>query len=238
LKFDSEANLQTWLSSTERNNLLEQAAAFTDEYHIRVVRTGFDQWFEVGVAGASSPPAWRQNMIVLLMLYPVVFLITAWLEHPFLVGQLKMLHWSALFVDNVVSVFLLSVVVSWASRRFDWWLRPAGRDPKREIAGVALVLSFYALSWPRSGNTNCTSGGHGDFSTAIDALRTSSMTLIYIVTKDAHDVDDMVMRACKLAGREGFAKAQDRIIIVAGVPFGTPGATNMIRIAVLDADSK
>jgi hypothetical protein len=145
LKFDSEANLQTWLNSTERKNLLEQAAAFTDEYHIRIVRTGFDQWFEVGVAGASSPPAWKQNMIVLLMLYPVVFLITAWLEHPFLVGQLKMLHWSALFVDNVVSVLLLSVVVPWASRRLDWWLRPAGRDPKREIAGVALVLSFYAL---------------------------------------------------------------------------------------------
>jgi hypothetical protein len=62
-----------------------------------------------------------------------------------LVGQLKILHWSALFVDNVVRVLLLSVVVSWASRHFDWWLRPAGRDPKREIAGVALVLSFYAL---------------------------------------------------------------------------------------------
>ena len=59
-----------------------------------------------------------------------------------------------------------------------------------------------------------------------------------VVTKDAHDVDDMAKRACKLAGREGFAKAQDRIIIVAGVPFGTPGATNMIRIAVLDVDSK
>jgi pyruvate kinase len=59
-----------------------------------------------------------------------------------------------------------------------------------------------------------------------------------VVTKDAHDVDDMAKRACKLAGREGFAKPQDRIIIVAGVPFGTPGATNMIRIAVLDAVSK
>jgi pyruvate kinase len=59
-----------------------------------------------------------------------------------------------------------------------------------------------------------------------------------VVTTDAHDVDDMAKRACELAGREGFAKAQDRIIIVAGVPFGTPGATNMIRIAVLDADPK
>lgn len=52
-----------------------------------------------------------------------------------------------------------------------------------------------------------------------------------IVTEDAHDVDDMADRACKLAAAEGFAKSAQRIIIVAGVPFGTPGATNMIRIA-------
>ncbi|MGA7385475.1 MAG: pyruvate kinase [Methylocella sp.] len=59
-----------------------------------------------------------------------------------------------------------------------------------------------------------------------------------VVTEDAHDVSDMAKRACELAGREGFAKAQDRIIIVAGVPFGTPGATNMIRIAVLGDEPK
>ena len=56
-----------------------------------------------------------------------------------------------------------------------------------------------------------------------------------IVTKDAHDVDDMAKRACKFAGREGFATVGDRIVIVAGVPFGTPGATNNMRIAYLDA---
>ena len=33
----------------------------------------------------------------------------------------------------------------------------------------------------------------------------------------------------------GFAETGDRIIIVAGVPFGTPGATNMVRIAYIDA---
>ncbi len=52
-----------------------------------------------------------------------------------------------------------------------------------------------------------------------------------IVTKDADDVDDMTARACKLANREGFSRDGDRIVVVAGVPFGTPGATNMIRIA-------
>jgi len=54
-----------------------------------------------------------------------------------------------------------------------------------------------------------------------------------VVTKDAHDVDDMSKRACKFAAREGFAADGERVIIVAGVPFGTPGTTNMVRIAVV-----
>ncbi len=52
-----------------------------------------------------------------------------------------------------------------------------------------------------------------------------------VVTEDAHDTGDMVDRACELAQSEGFARPGQRIIVVAGVPFGTPGATNMIRIA-------
>jgi len=52
-----------------------------------------------------------------------------------------------------------------------------------------------------------------------------------VVAEDAHDQDDMVDRACRIAFREGFAKAGERVIIVAGVPLGTPGATNMLRIA-------
>jgi len=52
-----------------------------------------------------------------------------------------------------------------------------------------------------------------------------------IVTEDAHDVDDMVDRACRYAVQDGFAQPGQRVIVVAGVPFGTPGATNMMRIA-------
>jgi pyruvate kinase len=52
-----------------------------------------------------------------------------------------------------------------------------------------------------------------------------------VVMEDAPDVDQMVERACNIAFREGFAKAGQRVILVAGVPLGTPGATNMVRIA-------
>jgi len=58
-----------------------------------------------------------------------------------------------------------------------------------------------------------------------------------IVTEDARDPGDMVERACRLAFKDGFAKAGRRVIIVAGVPLGTPGATNMLRIAFVGADA-
>ncbi|MBW0002826.1 MAG: pyruvate kinase [Hyphomicrobiales bacterium] len=52
-----------------------------------------------------------------------------------------------------------------------------------------------------------------------------------VVTDDAHDLDDMVNRAVDIARKEDFVKPGERVIIIAGLPFGTPGATNMIRVA-------
>ncbi len=55
-----------------------------------------------------------------------------------------------------------------------------------------------------------------------------------ILTNDPQDLSDMVNKACRIAFDEGFAKAGEGILITAGVPLGSPGATNMIRIAYLD----
>ena len=52
-----------------------------------------------------------------------------------------------------------------------------------------------------------------------------------VIDEDAHDQDDMVERACRIAFSERFAKSGQRVIIVAGVPLGTPGATNFMRVA-------
>ncbi|MDI7860534.1 pyruvate kinase [Rhizobiaceae bacterium n13] len=57
-----------------------------------------------------------------------------------------------------------------------------------------------------------------------------------VVTSDATDLDDMVNRACRIVSAEGFGKPGDRVIISAGVPLGTPGATNMLRIAYIGSD--
>ncbi len=55
-------------------------------------------------------------------------------------------------------------------------------------------------------------------------------------TDDAVNLDDVVDRACSIAYREGFARPGDRVAITAGVPLGTPGATNMLRIAFVGQD--
>ena len=40
--------------------------------------------------------------------------------------------------------------------------------------------------------------------------------------------------AVRIAQREEIASSGQRVVITAGVPFGTPGATNILRIAWVD----
>ena len=50
-------------------------------------------------------------------------------------------------------------------------------------------------------------------------------------TQDVSNFSEMVQRATSVALGEGFAARGERIVVTAGVPFGTPGATNVLRIA-------
>jgi pyruvate kinase len=57
-----------------------------------------------------------------------------------------------------------------------------------------------------------------------------------VVTDDARDERDMADRACRHAYIDGFAGVGERVLVVAGVPFGTPGSTNNLRIVVVGPD--
>jgi pyruvate kinase len=52
-----------------------------------------------------------------------------------------------------------------------------------------------------------------------------------VVCKDAKDIDEMIDQACKAAVETGLARPGSSLVITAGMPFGTPGATNLLRIA-------
>jgi pyruvate kinase len=53
-------------------------------------------------------------------------------------------------------------------------------------------------------------------------------------TSDVENFGDMVEKAARIAHREEIAQRGDRIVVTAGVPFGTPGSTNVLRIAWVD----
>lgn len=52
-----------------------------------------------------------------------------------------------------------------------------------------------------------------------------------VLTPNASDLEHMIETACQFASSEGFAEEGQRIIITVGVPLGSPGSTNMLRIA-------
>ncbi|MBB4210887.1 pyruvate kinase [Rhodothalassium salexigens DSM 2132] len=52
-----------------------------------------------------------------------------------------------------------------------------------------------------------------------------------VKTRDVHDFEEMVAKSRRMALRHGFTPGGDRIVVTAGVPFGTPGATNVLHIA-------
>src|SRR5690348_4161406 len=53
-------------------------------------------------------------------------------------------------------------------------------------------------------------------------------------TSDVKSFGDMVQKAVRIAHGEGIAQPGQRVVITAGIPFGTPGATNVLRIAWVD----
>jgi pyruvate kinase len=53
-------------------------------------------------------------------------------------------------------------------------------------------------------------------------------------TADVRSFQEMVRKACRIAEQEGFASTGDKLVVTAGVPFGTPGATNVLRIAWIE----
>ena len=55
-------------------------------------------------------------------------------------------------------------------------------------------------------------------------------------TRDVSDFEEMVSKSKRMAIRTGVANGGDRLIVMAGVPFGTPGSTNVLHITRLTGD--
>jgi pyruvate kinase len=125
----------------------------------------------------------------------------------------------------------------------------AQRDPPRETTADAIMQAVHEVthtiharaivSWTKSGSTALRAARERPeapilaLTPMLETARKLSIAwgLHCIHTEDAHDLDDVVERATEMAYREGFAKSGERIVVTAGVPLGTSGSTNLLRVA-------
>jgi pyruvate kinase len=59
-----------------------------------------------------------------------------------------------------------------------------------------------------------------------------------VQTPDVQRVQEMVERACEVALDESFAEVGETLVIMAGMPFGISGTTNMLRIVEVERPKK
>ena len=57
-----------------------------------------------------------------------------------------------------------------------------------------------------------------------------------VSTRDVGSFEEMVAKAKRMALRHSLAKKGDRVVVMAGVPFGTPGSTNVLHVVRLTGD--
>ena len=105
-RFATEYDLETWLGSAARRDLLAEGERFRD-FRLRRVATSFGSWFPGGAGPAAAPPSWKTALSVLVGLYPTVVLLTLAISALWPTGPL----WASLLVGNVASVGLLTWVV-------------------------------------------------------------------------------------------------------------------------------
>jgi antibiotic biosynthesis monooxygenase (ABM) superfamily enzyme len=141
VSFDTAAHLDAWLQSEDRRALMAGGAEFSAAQHVTRTALGFGFWSP----DAGPDPVFKSNLLVLLMLYPLVYLWGYFVSSP-LIDSHGVPFWLSLFIGNVVSTQLLGwILAPWIFRRFRWWLhRP--NTWQRHLAGYALLVVLYALS--------------------------------------------------------------------------------------------
>lgn len=139
LQFDTHDNLDRWLQSPERQTLLKEAEPFVVSVESHRVTTPFAGWFATLANEGGVPPVWKQTMLILLVLFPIVML-----EMLFLSPRTSSLNFSlATFIGNALSVTLVSwPFLPFAIKSLRWWLKP--KLPLRTtLLGILCVCVLY-----------------------------------------------------------------------------------------------
>jgi antibiotic biosynthesis monooxygenase (ABM) superfamily enzyme len=150
IHFDTPEHLNLWLKSEAREKLLQSGQTIFASYQFKSFSTGLEGWFSSKTKSEQfglGPPAWKQNIAVVLGLYPIVML-QSMLFHS--LGIME--SWSpasSMLVNNLITSSILTWgVMPLVTRSLTFWLQPSNQPIPAEnnTLGVAVVvLSLIAM---------------------------------------------------------------------------------------------
>lgn len=140
LQFDSPQNLDAWLQSNERKELLKESGSLISNLETHRVVSPYAGWFnQVGVQ-EQILSVWQQTMLVLLVLFPIVMLELKYLSP--LTSNLNFAFGT--FIGNAISVSLIAFpLMPLILKALGWWLFPSNKTIT--FLGTLLVLCLYAI---------------------------------------------------------------------------------------------
>lgn len=140
LQFDSMENLDNWLQSPERQAVIKESFPMISSLETHRVISPYAAWFASIAKTGSLPALWKQTMVILLVLFPIVMFEMRYLS-PLTMDWNRAL---GMFLSNAISVSLISFPgMPIAIRCLKWWL--TANDAKTNLLGALVVCAVYAL---------------------------------------------------------------------------------------------
>lgn len=142
LRFDTHQNLDRWLASKERLEMLREAEPLVISMERHRVISPYEGWFSSFAKNGDLPAVWKQSMLVLLVLFPIVMM-----ESKYLLPYMQTLNRSlGTFIANSISIILIAwPMMPIAIWFLGWWLSPQPERKWINSMGACVVIVLYFL---------------------------------------------------------------------------------------------
>jgi len=142
--FNSPENLNSWVSSSARKQIVENGQTILRAYRFKSFTTGLEGWFSErnreGEQSGLGPPVWKQILSVVFGLYPLVMVRIKLFPGTGVIGD-----WSPsaamLLATLVTSAILAIAIMPTLTRLMGFWLYPAYRESrwKADVLGTIVM---------------------------------------------------------------------------------------------------
>lgn len=142
LRFASQEQLDAWLTSPTRAAMLEKGQPLVEGFHLRGVNSGFEAWFGQTKSGGAIPARWRQALLLLCVLGPLMVLQRGY-YYPLVE------HWPALvalYAGLAINLALMTwLIMPKVTTWMRFWLTPPKTAGWKSEALGLLVLALVSV---------------------------------------------------------------------------------------------